>query len=113
MTETYLLMLTRVNALQVGPVKIYPLYSTLPPAQQQRIFEPAPPALRAGGPAGRKIVVRGVDSWRSLFLPFKHENHGARSTVPLAGHLLLWWLQHRGMLVSAGVDEHCRDITHY
>ena len=25
---------------QVGPVKCYPLYSTLPPAQQQRIFEP-------------------------------------------------------------------------
>lgn len=44
-------------SLQVGPVKIYPLYSTLPPQQQQRIFEPAPPALRSGGPAGRKIVV--------------------------------------------------------
>ena len=43
-------------------MKIYPLYSTLPPAQQQRIFEPAPPALRAGGPAGRKIVVCGADS---------------------------------------------------
>ena len=27
-------------ALQVGPIKCYPLYSTLPPAQQQRIFEP-------------------------------------------------------------------------
>lgn len=26
--------------VQVGPVKCYPLYSTLPPAQQQRIFEP-------------------------------------------------------------------------
>lgn len=43
--------------LQVGPIKIYPLYSTLPPQQQQRIFETAPAALRAGGPAGRKIVV--------------------------------------------------------
>lgn len=41
----------------VGPIKIYPLYSTLPPAQQQRIFETAPPATRTGGPAGRKIVV--------------------------------------------------------
>jgi hypothetical protein len=47
-------------------VKIYPLYSTLPPAQQQRIFEPAPPALRAGGPAGRKIVVCGLDPSCSL-----------------------------------------------
>ncbi|XP_068661015.1 probable pre-mRNA-splicing factor ATP-dependent RNA helicase DEAH2 isoform X3 [Aristolochia californica] len=42
---------------QVGPVKAVPLYSTLPPAMQQRIFEPAPPALKEGGPPGRKIVV--------------------------------------------------------
>lgn len=33
-----------------------PLYSTLPPQQQQRIFEAAPPG-RPGGPAGRKIIV--------------------------------------------------------
>ena len=26
----------------VGPLKAYPLYGSLPPAQQQRIFEPAP-----------------------------------------------------------------------
>jgi hypothetical protein len=39
-----------------GPVKVYPLYSTLPPQQQQRIFDPAPPG-RPGGPAGRKIIV--------------------------------------------------------
>jgi pre-mRNA-splicing factor ATP-dependent RNA helicase DHX15/PRP43 len=25
---------------KVGPVKVLPLYSTLPPQQQQRIFEP-------------------------------------------------------------------------
>ena len=25
---------------RVGPVKVYPLYSTLPPQQQQRIFDP-------------------------------------------------------------------------
>uniref|UniRef100_A0ACD5YG84 Uncharacterized protein n=1 Tax=Avena sativa TaxID=4498 RepID=A0ACD5YG84_AVESA len=42
---------------QVGPVKVVPLYSTLPPAMQQKIFDPAPPPLREGGPAGRKIVV--------------------------------------------------------
>ncbi|GBF92626.1 pre-mRNA-splicing factor ATP-dependent RNA helicase-like [Raphidocelis subcapitata] len=41
---------------KVGPIKVLPLYSTLPPQQQQRIFEPAPPG-RDGGPAGRKIVV--------------------------------------------------------
>ena len=40
----------------VGPIKVYPLYSTLPPQQQQRIFDPAPPAARPGGPAGRKII---------------------------------------------------------
>ncbi|XP_059625540.1 probable pre-mRNA-splicing factor ATP-dependent RNA helicase DEAH2 isoform X2 [Cornus florida] len=42
---------------QVGPVKAVPLYSTLPPAMQQKIFEPAPPALTDGGPPGRKIVI--------------------------------------------------------
>ncbi|XP_045805555.1 probable pre-mRNA-splicing factor ATP-dependent RNA helicase DEAH2 [Trifolium pratense] len=42
---------------QVGPVKVVPLYSTLPPAMQQRIFEPAPPPVKDGGPTGRKIVV--------------------------------------------------------
>lgn len=42
---------------KVGPVKVLPLYSTLPPQQQQRIFEPAPPPAKDGGPAGRKIIV--------------------------------------------------------
>ena len=42
---------------QVGPIKVYPLYSTLPPQQQQKIFDPAPPAGRPGGPAGRKIII--------------------------------------------------------
>eukprot|EP00884_Botryococcus_braunii_P018562 jgi/Botrbrau1/538/Bobra.0010s0013.1 len=41
----------------VGPVKVYPLYSTLPPQQQQKIFEPAPPRAKPDGPEGRKIVV--------------------------------------------------------
>nr|KYP47596.1 putative pre-mRNA-splicing factor ATP-dependent RNA helicase [Cajanus cajan] len=31
---------------QVGPVKVVPLYSTLPPAMQQKIFEPPPPPLK-------------------------------------------------------------------
>uniref|UniRef100_A0A1D1XZU3 RNA helicase n=1 Tax=Anthurium amnicola TaxID=1678845 RepID=A0A1D1XZU3_9ARAE len=42
---------------QVGSVKVVPLYSTLPPAMQQKIFEPAPAPLKEGGPPGRKIVV--------------------------------------------------------
>ncbi|GMH37686.1 hypothetical protein BSKO_05559 [Bryopsis sp. KO-2023] len=41
---------------KVGPIKVLPLYSTLPPAQQQRIFESAPNG-EPGGPPGRKIVV--------------------------------------------------------
>lgn len=40
----------------VGPLMCVPLYSSLPPQQQQRIFDPAPGA-RAGGPPGRKVVV--------------------------------------------------------
>ncbi|XP_059070870.1 probable pre-mRNA-splicing factor ATP-dependent RNA helicase DEAH2 isoform X3 [Cryptomeria japonica] len=42
---------------QVGPVKAVPLYSTLPPAMQQKIFESAPPPIKEGGTPGRKIVV--------------------------------------------------------
>ena len=41
----------------VGHIKVYPLYGTLPPSQQQRIFEPAPPPQYAGGPPGRKCIV--------------------------------------------------------
>ncbi|KAK1890139.1 Pre-mRNA-splicing factor ATP-dependent RNA helicase DHX15 [Dissostichus eleginoides] len=41
---------------EVGDIKIIPLYSTLPPAQQQRIFEPPPPT-KPSGAIGRKVVV--------------------------------------------------------
>ncbi|XP_074370304.1 putative pre-mRNA-splicing factor ATP-dependent RNA helicase DEAH2 [Apium graveolens] len=41
----------------VGPALVVPLYSTLPPAMQQKIFDPAPSPLMPNGPAGRKIVV--------------------------------------------------------
>lgn len=37
-------------------MKCIPLYSTLPPNLQQRIFEPAPPK-RPNGAIGRKVVV--------------------------------------------------------
>ena len=40
-----------------GPLCVYPLYSSLPPKQQQDIFKEAPPARYPGGVAGRKIVV--------------------------------------------------------
>ncbi|KAI8799688.1 P-loop containing nucleoside triphosphate hydrolase protein [Cladochytrium replicatum] len=41
----------------IGKLKVVPLYSTLPPAQQQRIFEPAPGPAVPGGAPGRKVVV--------------------------------------------------------
>ncbi|KAG5418159.1 PRP43 [Candida metapsilosis] len=40
-----------------GPLKVYPLYGSLPPNQQQRIFEPAPVNPVPGGRAGRKVIV--------------------------------------------------------
>ncbi|KAL0567041.1 DEAH-box ATP-dependent RNA helicase prp43, partial [Marasmius crinis-equi] len=41
----------------VGPITCIPLYSSLPPQQQQRIFDPAPSARTPDGPPGRKVVV--------------------------------------------------------
>ncbi|KAG0047539.1 DEAH-box ATP-dependent RNA helicase prp43 [Gryganskiella cystojenkinii] len=40
-----------------GPIKVLPLYSTLPPQAQKRIYEDAPPPRTAGGRPGRKVVV--------------------------------------------------------
>lgn len=40
-----------------GPLVVYPLYSTLPPRQQQDIFREAPGPRTPGGPPGRKIIV--------------------------------------------------------
>lgn len=40
-----------------GPLSVYPLYGSLPPHQQQRIFEPAPPAFKKGGRPGRKVII--------------------------------------------------------
>lgn len=38
-----------------GPISVYPLYGSLPPHQQQRIFEPAPESHN--GRPGRKVIV--------------------------------------------------------
>jgi pre-mRNA-splicing factor ATP-dependent RNA helicase DHX15/PRP43 len=43
--------------VDAGPLKVYPLYGTLPPGQQQRIFDPAPPPRKPGGRPGRKVIV--------------------------------------------------------
>jgi len=42
---------------EYGEIKCLPLYSSLPPHQQQRIFEKAPQPRRPGGPMGRKVIV--------------------------------------------------------
>ena len=47
----------QLGPARAGPIKVYPLYSTLPPAQQQKIFEKAPPPLQPGGKEGRKVIV--------------------------------------------------------
>ena len=46
-----------IREADAGPLKVYPLYGTLPPAMQQRIFDPAPPARKPGGRPGRKCIV--------------------------------------------------------
>lgn len=38
-----------------GPLAVYPLYGSLPPHQQQKIFEPAPEAYN--GRPGRKVII--------------------------------------------------------
>lgn len=45
------------HANKAGELKVLPLYSTLPPNLQQRIFEPPPGPKFKGGPPGRKIIV--------------------------------------------------------
>ena len=46
---------------EFGPIAVYPLYSSLPPRQQQDIFKEAPSPRQPGGPPGRKIVNRKYD----------------------------------------------------
>jgi pre-mRNA-splicing factor ATP-dependent RNA helicase DHX15/PRP43 len=46
-----------IQDADAGPMKVYPLYGTLPPQQQQRIFDPAPAARSEGGRPGRKCIV--------------------------------------------------------
>lgn len=46
-----------VREADAGPLKVYPLYGSLPPHMQQRIFDPAPPPIRKGGRPGRKVII--------------------------------------------------------
>lgn len=42
---------------EIGELMIIPLYSTLTPSQQQRIFDPPPIPRKPNGPPGRKVIV--------------------------------------------------------
>ncbi|KAI1736406.1 P-loop containing nucleoside triphosphate hydrolase protein [Xylaria scruposa] len=46
-----------VRETDCGPMAVYPLYGTLPPHQQQRIFDPAPAPFKKGGRPGRKCII--------------------------------------------------------
>ncbi|KAK9368089.1 P-loop containing nucleoside triphosphate hydrolase protein [Lipomyces kononenkoae] len=46
-----------IRETDCGELKVYPLYGSLPPQQQQKIFEQAPGPRVKNGPPGRKIVV--------------------------------------------------------
>jgi pre-mRNA-splicing factor ATP-dependent RNA helicase DHX15/PRP43 len=41
----------------VGPLACIPLYASLSPTEQQRIFDPPPAQLRLGAPSGRKVII--------------------------------------------------------
>ena len=45
------------NMAKTGEIKVVPLYSSLPPQMQQRIFDAAPGPRFEGGPVGRKCIV--------------------------------------------------------
>jgi pre-mRNA-splicing factor ATP-dependent RNA helicase DHX15/PRP43 len=46
-----------IENADAGPIRVYPLYGSLPPAQQQRIFDPAPTSRTPNGRPGRKVIV--------------------------------------------------------
>ncbi|KAF3896654.1 mRNA splicing factor ATP-dependent RNA helicase [Trichophyton interdigitale] len=46
-----------IREVDAGPMKVYPLYGSLSPAMQQRIFEPPPPPRKPKGRPGRKCII--------------------------------------------------------
>ncbi|KAK2735394.1 pre-mRNA splicing factor ATP-dependent RNA helicase prp43 [Colletotrichum kahawae] len=46
-----------IREIDAGPLVVYPLYGTLPPHQQQKIFDKAPAPYKKGGRPGRKVIV--------------------------------------------------------
>jgi pre-mRNA-splicing factor ATP-dependent RNA helicase DHX15/PRP43 len=49
--------LVNQDPYSVGPLSCIPIYSTLSPRQQQRVFDDPPCSTRPEGPPGRKVVV--------------------------------------------------------
>lgn len=49
--------LTNQDPESVGPLACIPLYSSLPPQQQQRIFDPPPSPRSGSGAPGRKCII--------------------------------------------------------
>ena len=46
-----------IRESDAGPMTVYPLYGTLPPHQQQKIFDKAPAPFKKDGRPGRKCIV--------------------------------------------------------
>lgn len=46
-----------ISGKDTGELVVYPLYSSLTPAQQKKIFDKAPGPKVPGGPPGRKVVI--------------------------------------------------------
>jgi hypothetical protein len=42
---------------ETGPLRALPLYASLPPYEQQQVFEKAPPPHTPGGKPGRKVII--------------------------------------------------------
>jgi pre-mRNA-splicing factor ATP-dependent RNA helicase DHX15/PRP43 len=55
--EIEILFSHKETASSIGPLICLPLYSTLPPQQQKRIFDPAPAPRTQSGPPGRKVII--------------------------------------------------------
>jgi pre-mRNA-splicing factor ATP-dependent RNA helicase DHX15/PRP43 len=48
---------SKYSYLETGPLRALPLYASLPPYEQQQVFEKAPPPHIPGGKPGRKVII--------------------------------------------------------
>lgn len=81
---------------EVGELKCIPLYSTLPPNLQQRIFEPTPPT-KPNGAIGRKVVVSTNIAETSLTIDgvvFVIDPGFAKQKVLNYSHLFISYIYH-------------------